>query len=197
MTPTELGKLFLELYPVNDEGVSEIALIDDLVKVCPDFRTKNGCSWARSDNSFLGKNFYIERIKKGGRTYSVQLIGYKKEKNHSIPNSVRNALKDKPCVLLGTTVNTEIDHKDATYSTDNLSVENFQVLHKSVNDAKRQHCKVCRETDIRFDATRLCYPVPYISGTEKLSENGCKGCFWHDIEAFIKEVTKDYVRKSN
>lgn len=197
MTPTELGKLFLELYPVNDEGVSEIALIDDLVKVCPDFRTKNGCSWARSDNSFLGKNFYIERIKKGGRTYSVQLIGYKKEKNHSIPNSVRNALKGKPCVLLGTTVNTEIDHKDATYSTDNLSVENFQVLHKSVNDAKRQHCKVCRETDIRFDATRLCYPVPYISGAEKLSENGCKGCFWYDIETFIKEVTKDYVRKSN
>ena len=197
MTPTELGKLFLELYPVNDEGISEIALIDDLVKVCPDFRTKNGCSWARSDNSFLGNNFYIERIKKDGRTYSVQLMGYKKEKNHSIPNSVRKALKGKPCVLLGTTVNTEIDHKDATYSTDNLSTENFQVLHKSVNDAKRQHCKVCRETDIRFDATRLCYPVPYISGTEKLSENGCKGCFWYDIEAFIKEMTKDYVRKSN
>ena len=30
-----------------------------------------------------------------------------------------------------------------------------------------------------------------------VSENGCKGCFWYDIEAFIKEVTKDYVRKSN
>lgn len=32
MTPTELGKLFLELYPVNDEGISEIALIDDYVR---------------------------------------------------------------------------------------------------------------------------------------------------------------------
>ena len=64
MTSTELGKLFLELYPVNNDGVSEVALIDDLIKVSPDFKTKNGCSWARSDNSFLGNNFYIERIKK-------------------------------------------------------------------------------------------------------------------------------------
>lgn len=197
MTPTELGKLFLELYPVNDEGISEIALIDDLAEVCPDFRTKNGCSWARSDGCFLGNNFYIDRIKKGGRVYSVQLVGYKKAKNHSIPNSVRESLKGKPCVLLGVTSSTEIDHKDATYNTNNLTIEDFQVLHKSANDAKRQHCKICRETNIRFDATRLFYPAPYIFGTEKLSESGCKGCFWYDIEAFIKEMTKNYVRKSN
>ena len=80
MTPTELGKLFLELYPVNDEGISEIALIDDLVKVCPDFRTKNGCSWARSDNSFLGKNFYIERIKKVDELILFSLLVIKKRK---------------------------------------------------------------------------------------------------------------------
>lgn len=102
-------------------------------------------------------------------------------------------LKGKPCVLLGTTTNTEIDHKDATYSTNNLGVSDFQVLHKSVNDAKRQHCKNCRNTDKRFDATSLSFPAPYIFSGESLKENGYEGCFWYDIQAFIKEMTKNYV----
>lgn len=194
MTPTELGKKFLELYPVNEEGFSEIALIDDLIEIEPEFRTTNGCHWARSDGSWLGKQFEIERIKKSGHVYSVQLCGYKQKRdNHSIPSSVRKVLKGKPCVLLGTTSNTEIDHKDATYATENLRVSDFQVLHKSVNDAKRQHCKHCRETDCHFDARLLGFPVPQIEGDISLSENGCKGCFWYDIRAFIQEVSKDYV----
>lgn len=162
MTPTELEKLFLEKYPVDENGYSQTILIDDLVKLCPDFRTKNGCVWARSDVSWLGKRFNIERVKQKERVYSVQLCGYKeKEKEHSIPSAVKVALKGKPCVLLGTTTNTEIDHKDATYSTDNLEVNDFQVLHKSVNDAKWQHCKNCRNTDKRFDATILSFSVSY------------------------------------
>lgn len=40
MTPTELGKLFLEKYPVDDNGYTCPILIDDLVELCPDFRTK-------------------------------------------------------------------------------------------------------------------------------------------------------------
>lgn len=194
MTPTELGKLFLKIYPVNEEGYSQVALVEDLIKLCPDFRTKNGCDWARSDVSWLGKQFNIERIKKKGKVYSVQLRGFKeKDKIHTIPSTVKAALKGKPCVLLGTTTNTEIDHKDATYTTNNLSVEDFQVLHKSVNDAKRQHCKNCRETDIRFDAKTLCFPAAYTKGSKSLKENGCEGCFWYDIQAFIKEMTKNYV----
>lgn len=193
MTPTELGKLFLENYPVDEKGYSQTALIDDLVKLCPDFKTKNGCDWARSDTSWLGKQFNIERVKKGRSIYSVQLCGFREEnKNHTVPSVVKVALKGKPCVLLGTTSNTEIDHKDATYTTDNLNIEDFQVLHKSVNDAKRQHCKKCRETNIRFDARILCFPTACIKGNESLKENGCQGCFWYDIQAFIKEMTKNY-----
>lgn len=194
MTPTELGKLFLENYPVDENGHSSVALIDDLVAICSDFRTKNGCDWARTDGSWLGKRFNIAREKRKGKVYSVQLCGYKEEeKTHSIPSAVRVALKGKPCVLLGTTTNTEIDHKDATYTTDNLGVDDFQVLHKSVNDAKRQHCKNCRDTNKRFDATLLSFPASYACGGESLKDNGCKGCFWYDIQAFIKEMTKNYV----
>lgn len=192
MTPTELGKKFLETYPVDSDGYSEVALIDDLVKINPEFRTTNGCQWARSDGSWLGKQFIIERIKKGRRIYSVQLCGYRQEANHTIPNEVRKELRGRPCVLLGTTTNTEIDHKDATYTKNNLEASDFQVLHKSVNDAKRQHCKHCRETDCRFDARNLSFPVSQISGNDSLKDSGCKGCFWYDIQAFIKEVTKNY-----
>lgn len=74
MTPTELGKLFLDNYPVNEQGFSPVALVEDLEKICPDFRTKNGCQWARTATSWLGKRFEIERVKKEGRTYSVQLV---------------------------------------------------------------------------------------------------------------------------
>lgn len=194
MTPTELGKLFLRYYPVDKSGYSKVALMEDLIKIEPEFRTKNGCDWARSDVSWLGKQFEIVRKKEKGRISSVQLCGFKeKDKNHTIPSSVRKALKGKPCALLGTTTNVEIDHKDATYTTENCEAEDFQVLHKSVNDAKRQHCKKCRETDCRFDARLLSFPVAYSSGTESLKENGCKGCFWYDIQAFIKELTKNYV----
>lgn len=192
MTSTELGVEFLKHYPVDENGFSSAALIDDLVKISPDYRTANGCSWARSDGSYLGKRFFIERVKKDGRTYSVQLCGYRTAANHSIPENVKKELKGYPCVLLGTTTNTEIDHKDATYTTEILTTSDFQVLHKSVNDAKRQHCKVCRATNIRFDARRLAFPAPYICGSENLQESGCKGCFWYDISAFIKEMTKNY-----
>lgn len=192
MTPTELGQKFLEHYPVDEDGFSEAVLIDDLVKISPDFKTTNGCTWARSDNSYLGKKFFIDRIKKGRSVYSVQLCGYRTVENHSIPVEVKKELKGKPCVLLGTTTNTEIDHKDATYNTNDLTVKDFQVLHKSVNDAKRQHCKICRETNKRFDARRLSFPTPYIFGNENLQESGCKGCFWYDISVFIKETTKNY-----
>ena len=40
MTPTELGKLFLDNYPVNEQGISPVALVEDLEKICPGFRTK-------------------------------------------------------------------------------------------------------------------------------------------------------------
>lgn len=93
MTSTELGLEFLKHYPVDENGISPIALIDDLVKISPDYRTTNGCTWARSDSSYLGKRFFIERIKKGGRTYSVQLCGYRTATNHSIPENVKKSLR--------------------------------------------------------------------------------------------------------
>ena len=48
-TPTELGKIFLDNFPVDTNGYSKEVTIDELVTINPDFRTKNGCHWARSE----------------------------------------------------------------------------------------------------------------------------------------------------
>lgn len=44
MTPKELGLKYLELYPPDKNGWNSPVLIEELVKVCGDFKTKNGCS---------------------------------------------------------------------------------------------------------------------------------------------------------
>lgn len=191
MTNKELGELFLELCEVDENGYSKELLIDDLVKIDPGFRTSNGCQWARSDQGVIGSKYLIERTKKGNRTYSVKLVGLKAQTNHNIPSAIRAALQGKPCAVLGTTCNTEIDHKDASYKTLNLTINDFQVLHKSVNDAKRQHCKNCKATNSRFDATQLGYKIPYLCGSASFTDSGCKGCYWYDVKEFNKEISKN------
>lgn len=63
MTPKELGVLFLQYYPVHQDGYSETAYMSDLVQIHPDFQASNGCSWVRSNTSWLGKQFNIRREK--------------------------------------------------------------------------------------------------------------------------------------
>ena len=163
MTNKELGELFLELCEVDENGYSKEILIDDLVKIDPAFRTSNGCQWARSDTGVLGSKYLIERTKKGNRTYSVKLVGLKSQTNHNIPSTIRTALRGKPCAVLGTTCNTEIDHKDASYKTLNLTVNDFQ----------------------------MGYKIPYLYGSTSFSDSGCRGCYWYDIKEFNKEISRN------
>lgn len=190
MTPTALGQLFLEHYPIDDNGFSTIALMDDLVKINPEFRTKNGCQWARTDVSWLGKRFKIERILKSNRVYSVQLVGFNSNiNNHNIPAYIAQNL-ERRCVVLDITSQVEIDHKDGRYEKENYELDDFQGLAKTVNDAKRQHCKECKRTGIRFNATVLGSSIPYISGDAHSTI--CDGCYWYDPRKFWQEATKNY-----
>ncbi len=47
---------------------------------------------------------------------------------------------------------------------ENQRLEDFQPLSKAANDAKRQFCKECKRTGIRYDAKLLGYPMSYYSG---------------------------------
>lgn len=63
---------------------------------------------------------------------------------------------------------------------------------KPANDAKRQHCTVCKQCGKRFDARTMGYQVGWICGDENTKV--CTGCFWYDIEKFNHEVSKGFVK---
>ena len=191
-------EIFLKHYPPNDQGVSEIAWVEDLIKIDSRFKTNNGCDWARKGSS-LDKKYIIKRFNAKemnisdvawNRVVAIQLQGFKeKVENHSIPIEVRNALKGKPCVVLGViSSDMEIDHKNGKYTSEQYSLDDFQPMTKAVNDAKREHCKKCNTSQCRFDATVLGYPISYIKGDK--NSPFCQGCYWYDPVAFRKALMK-------
>ena len=193
-----LCDIFLQNYPPNSEGKTDIIFIEDLIKINSNFQTNNGCQWARKGSS-LDKKYIIKRFNAKelnipniawNRVVAIQLQGFKEKfENHSIPNAIKIALKNKPCVVLGVvSSDMEIDHKDGKYTKETYELSDFQSMTKAVNDAKREHCKKCNASGIRFKATSLGYPVDYIEGTE--ISPSCEGCFWYDPVKFRKALMK-------
>lgn len=200
LAPKHLGMIF-EKYAQPTEGYSKDILIDDLVEIHPNFRSTNGNSWARSDSSWLGKKYLIIRTHQNGSVYSVKLDGFNTNsvnKYRSISSSIINALKGKKCTILDiiSTKGMEIDHKNGKYdSLSNIDLskqktEDFQVLSKAANDAKRQHCKICKDTGERYDAKQLGYSSSFIVGNK--NSKTCIGCYWYDPHHFNKTISKDY-----
>ncbi|MBQ5330028.1 MAG: hypothetical protein J6F31_02125 [Oscillospiraceae bacterium] len=70
LTPTTLGMLFEKYADVKYDPTdptscfSEEIAIEELKNIHPGFESSNGCQWARSDNSYLGKKYIIIRTKK-------------------------------------------------------------------------------------------------------------------------------------
>jgi hypothetical protein len=87
----------------------------------------------------------------------------------------------------------EIDHKNGKYNAKEYEDSEFQPFTKSVNDAKREHCKRCNLTGYRFKASLLGYSVDFIEGDEKSSV--CQGCYWYDPQKFNRVVSANYIKK--
>lgn len=200
LTPKILGMLF-ERYANPVEGFSSPIKIEALVKIHPNFQTTNGNQWARSDNSWLGKKYHIVRELKNGSVYSIRLDGFNTDsvnKYRGINKNIVKTLKDEKCCILDikSSKGMEIDHKNGKYnSLSNLDsatqkIEDFQVLSKAANDAKRQHCKNCKETGKRYNAKKLGYSSSYIVGDE--NSKTCVGCYWYDPHHFNEVISKDY-----
>ena len=164
-----------------------------------DLQLGNGWSWGRQ-NGYL-KNKYIVKVKRVGasnsRILSIKLSGYNSEKSitRHIRSDIKQYFKNKKCVITHTS-KAECDHKNGRYNDKRLNdiekqrISDFQPLHKDVNKAKRQRCKECSETGIRFDAKKLGYPISYYFG-DRIHSNksdGCVGCFWYDPIEFRKKL---------
>lgn len=76
-------------------------------------------------------------------------------------------------------------------------VEDFQPLCKAANDAKRQICKRCKETNKRWNAKNIKgNPYEFYEGDENYTdEQGCVGCYQYDPVEYrkssIKKISKE------
>jgi hypothetical protein len=144
--------LFLELANPDETGNSRKVLVSEFVGKYEKLRFGNGGDWCRSDGS-LAKKYIIERYKEGNSIVAVQLFGFntKKQIQKSIRSDIVKEISSQKCAVLHIS-NVEVDHKDGhrddyeNLKPENQKVTDFQPLSPVVNKAKRQHCKVCRET---------------------------------------------------
>lgn len=195
MTKTEL---FIKLAQPDENGISRWVDIGEFVGEYACLTFGNGASWARKE-SMLARKYVIEfdkSITPGNGIDRIRLNGLNNgDYSQHIRADIKRTIKAQRCVVLGTS-NPEVDHKNGMKNEDRVMrnedqrLEDFQPLSKAANDAKRQYCKECRRTGIRYDAKKLGYPMSYYKGgaTHNNEENACEGCYWYDPIEFKKHL---------
>ena len=209
MTKTEL---FIELAAPDNDGVSRWVNTTEFIGKYADLQFGNGGSWCRPSSS-LAKKYIIELDKeqtKGNSIDAIRLAGLNNKKtfNHNIRKDIKDYYKTQRCVMLGIcgfSENTkiEIDHKDGRkedWRVSNpvtLQFDDFQPLCKAANDVKRQICKECKQSGLRWNARNIKgNPYSFYEGNEKYTEDlGCVGCYQYDPVAYriscVKKITKE------
>lgn len=193
-------ELFLRLAKPDKNGCSRWVNTSEFVGEYADLKFGNGASWARKEST-LAKHYIIEfdkSITPGNGIDRLRLAGLN-DGNYSqhIRADIKREIRSRRCVVLGTS-NPEVDHKNGMKNEDRVmrnedqKLSDFQPLSKAANDAKRQYCKECRRTGVRYDAKLLGYPMSYYQGgrTHNNEENACIGCYWYDPLEF-KEHLKE------
>lgn len=195
MTKTEL---FLKLAAPDKNGVSRWVYVSEFVGEYADLTFGNGASWARKEST-LAKKYNVEFYKKdtpGNSIDRIRLNGFNNgDYSQHINASIKREIKSRRCVVLGTS-NPEVDHKNGmknearVMKNEAQRLSDFQALSKAANDAKRQFCKECMRTGIRYDAKQLGYPMSYYNGGAKHNneENACIGCYWYDPIEFRRHL---------
>lgn len=204
MTKTEL---FLELAKPDKNGISKWVSVDKFVGKYKELKLGNGGSWCRK-SSILAKKYVLEfdkSLTSGNSIDAIRTIGFNDSKtfNQAIRNDIKEYYKNKNCVMLGVngaSENTkiEIDHKDGRKNNDRISdistqkLEDFQPLCKAANDAKRQICKKCKETNKRWNAKNILgNPYSFYKGDENYNDkDGCVGCYQYDPVEYRKTSAK-------
>ena len=185
-------QLFIKLAKPNQEGKSRWVLKTEFVNEYQPLNFNNGCPWIRNFD-FLYETKFENKI------WMVRLLGTKKSLIRPISKNIRQVISILPSAHSGLdgTQNDYIipDHKNGRY--DDISVldvktqkiEDFQPLTLRENLFKRQSCKVCRNTNQRFDAVRLGFQVSFVEGTGEYNEKlGCVGCYWYDCIKFKQKL---------
>ena len=189
--------LFYELAQPDKNGFSREVKVTEFVGKYKDLKFGNGGDWPRTDGP-IGNKFNIDRIKEKGKIVSIKLFGNNTKAKilKKIRKDISEIIYTRRCVVLDIS-KVEVDHKDGhrddynNFKLENQSLDQFQPLSKAVNNAKKEHCKKCRETKTRFDAKKLGYKVSVWAGDNKY-RNSCFGCYWFDIKKFNEEISKSF-----
>jgi hypothetical protein len=184
----------------DENGISRWVYVTEFIGEYADLAFGNGASWARKESS-LAKKYKIEFYRgdtSGNGIDRIRLNGFNNG-NYSqhIRADIKRIISSQRCVVLGTS-HPEVDHKNGMKNQDRIMLnqdqrlEDFQPLSKAANDAKRQFCKECKATGIRYDAKLLGYPMSYYAGEAKhnFEEDACIGCYWYDPLEFKRHLIK-------
>lgn len=192
--------LFLKLAKPDSNGKTRWVRVTEFVGEYADLAFGNGASWARKEST-LAKKYMIEFDKKitpGNGIDAIRLNGFNNgDFSQHINAEIKRTISSRRCVVLGTS-KPEVDHKNGmknevrVMKNEDQKLSDFQPLSKAANDAKRQFCKECMRTRIRYDAKQLGYPMSYYCGGAKHNgeENACVGCFWYDPIEFRKHLVE-------
>lgn len=207
-------ELFLKLAQPDDKGISRWVSVTEFVGEYKELQLGNGGSWCR-DNSSLAQKYNIEKnttITPGNSIDAIRLNGFNTKKTFSqaIRADIKEHYRNQNCVMLGICGNSEntkieIDHKDGRKDDWRVSdprtqrLEDFQPLCKAANDAKRQICKRCKDTDKRWDARNIKgNPYSFYEGNEQYTkELGCKGCYQFDPVEYRKQSVKRIAKEAS
>jgi len=200
-------ELFIELSNPSDDGISRWVNTSEFINDYSSLELLNGLSWGRRSSS-LAKQYILEvdkSITSGNKIDRIRLNGFNTSNDKNISQTIRTDIKreisKQRCIVLGTNRScdhkVEVDHKDGRkvderiMNTKTQVLDDFQPLSKPANDAKRQFCKECNETDLRYDAKLLGYPISFSKGNINYTEElGCNGCYWYDPIAFRQELKR-------
>jgi hypothetical protein len=185
-------ELFLKLSRPDNFGISRWVSKNEFIDEFKSLDFNNGCPWIRSFN-------YLYETKKENKIWKVRLVGFKKNDSRPISKKIRKLICSQSSChsgLPGTSNDYIIpDHKNGRYDkTSVLDVEtqildDFQPLTLRENLFKRQMCKVCKETNKRFDAKKLSFSFSFLVGDENYEkEIGCEGCYWYDCKKFKESL---------
>lgn len=207
MNGTTKTDLFISLAAPDEKGVSRWVDVSEFVGKFSSLRLGNGGSWCRA-SSVLASKYNVEfdkSITPGNSIDAIRLNGFRAEGtfNQAIRKDIKDFYRQQRCVMLGVkgfSENTkiEVDHKDGrkddwrVSNPETQSYDDFQPLCKAANDVKRQICKECKSTNVRWDATYIKgNPYPFYEGDKNYTEElGCVGCYQYDPVEYRKSCIK-------
>ena len=135
------------------------------------------------------KGMTWERYPVKGPIQRIRCLGFNEDPQltHVIRADIRKKISSQPCIITGSSVNVEVDHRAGNKThplhihvddVEQQQLSDFMPLCRAVNQIKREACKQCVATGSRPSEP------PFLGGGPMKTGEGCHGCFWYSPETY-------------